>query len=148
MFIVVACFAVAFLSGFLAEQTRRTKGELEDMEEHVKRVEKLASMGEMAAGLAHEIKNPLTPIRLSLERLEMKYASKSKDLDTVFYDRHAGHKIEIDKTLFFNVYISEKNDVVIAGYAGEELMSDSAKIQWTTDKYIKMDVFILKQYLE
>lgn len=42
----------------------------------------------------------------------------------------------------FNVEIKEKNDVVIAGYAGEELMSDSAKIQWTTDKYIKMDVFI------
>ena len=36
----------------------------------------------------------------------------------------------------------EKNDVVIAEYAGEELMPDSAKIQWTTDKYIKMDVFI------
>ncbi len=42
----------------------------------------------------------------------------------------------------FNVEIKEKNDVVIAGYAGEELMSDSAKIQWTTDKYVKMDVFI------
>jgi two-component system, NtrC family, nitrogen regulation sensor histidine kinase NtrY len=46
--------------------------------------EKDSAWRDMARILAHEIKNPLTPIRLSLERLEMKYASKSKDLDTVF----------------------------------------------------------------
>ena len=46
--------------------------------------EKDAAWRDMARILAHEIKNPLTPIRLSLERLEMKYASKSKDLDDVF----------------------------------------------------------------
>jgi len=46
--------------------------------------EKDSAWRDMARILAHEIKNPLTPIRLSLERLEMKYASKSQDLDTVF----------------------------------------------------------------
>ncbi|NHZ84508.1 MAG: HAMP domain-containing protein [Planctomycetia bacterium] len=46
--------------------------------------EKDSAWRDMARVLAHEIKNPLTPIRLSLERLEMKYASKSKDLDKVF----------------------------------------------------------------
>ena len=46
--------------------------------------EKDSAWRDMARILAHEIKNPLTPIRLSLERLEMKYASKSKDLDSVF----------------------------------------------------------------
>jgi two-component system nitrogen regulation sensor histidine kinase NtrY len=38
----------------------------------------------MARVLAHEIKNPLTPIRLSIERLERKYYSSSKDFDQVF----------------------------------------------------------------
>lgn len=46
--------------------------------------EKDSAWRDMARILAHEIKNPLTPIRLSLERLEMKYALKSKDLDAVF----------------------------------------------------------------
>jgi len=46
--------------------------------------EKDSAWRDMARILAHEIKNPLTPIRLSLERLEMKYASKSKNLDDVF----------------------------------------------------------------
>ena len=82
MFTVLACFAVAFLSGFLAEQTRRTRGELKDMEDHVKRVEKLASMGEMAAGLAHEIKNPLASLAGSIQILkeELSYNPESHKL--------------------------------------------------------------------
>jgi nitrogen fixation/metabolism regulation signal transduction histidine kinase len=37
--------------------------------------------GEVARRLAHEIKNPLTPIQLSAERLEMKLAAKLADTD-------------------------------------------------------------------
>ena len=58
--------------------------ELESNRKKIIQAEKDAAWRDMARILAHEIKNPLTPIRLSLERLEMKYASKSKDLDIVF----------------------------------------------------------------
>ena len=58
--------------------------ELESNRKKIIQAEKDAAWRDMARILAHEIKNPLTPIRLSLERLEMKYASKSKDLDAVF----------------------------------------------------------------
>ena len=66
---IIACFAVAVLSGFLAEQTVKTKKELQELEEHVKRVEKMAYMGEMAAGMAHEIKNPLASLAGSIQLL-------------------------------------------------------------------------------
>lgn len=59
---LAACFAVAILSGILTEQTRKSQKELQALEGHVKRVEKMAYMGEMAAGLAHEIKNPLASL--------------------------------------------------------------------------------------
>ena len=67
---IVACFAVAFLSGFLSEQVRKTRKELSTMEDRVKRVEKMAYMGEMAAGMAHEIKNPLASLAGSIQILK------------------------------------------------------------------------------
>jgi len=66
---IVACFGVALLSGFLAEQERRAKKDLWVMEEQVRRVEKLAAIGEMASGLAHEIKNPLAALSGSIQYL-------------------------------------------------------------------------------
>ena len=66
---IAACFCVAFLSGLLAEQERRAKQDLWAMEAQVKRVEKLAAIGEMASGLAHEIKNPLASLSGSIQFL-------------------------------------------------------------------------------
>ncbi len=43
--------------------------------------------GEVARRLAHEIKNPLTPIQLSAERLEMKLAGKLTDADNAMLGR-------------------------------------------------------------
>jgi two-component system sensor histidine kinase PilS (NtrC family) len=66
----MACIAVAVLSGLLTEQNRKTQDELRVMSTHVKRVEKMAYMGEMAAGLAHEIKNPLASLVGSIQLLK------------------------------------------------------------------------------
>ncbi len=65
--IAAACFSVAFLSSMLAEQEKRARNELVSLEDHLKRVEKLAAVGEMASGLAHEIKNPLASLTGSIQ---------------------------------------------------------------------------------
>ncbi len=48
------------------------------------RAQKLATWQEVARRIAHEIKNPLTPIQLSTERLRKKYFDRSDDFDKIF----------------------------------------------------------------
>ena len=69
MITMVSCFAVAILSDMLSEQVRKSRKALKTMEERMRRVEKLASMGEMAAGMAHELKNPLAALAGSIQLL-------------------------------------------------------------------------------
>jgi nitrogen fixation/metabolism regulation signal transduction histidine kinase len=53
---------------------------LDDISEIVS-AQRAQAWGEVARRLAHEIKNPLTPIQLSAERMEMKLASKLQEPD-------------------------------------------------------------------
>ena len=68
--LTAACFSVAFLSGYLSDQERQSKAELVAMEVHLNRVQNLAQIGEMAAGLAHEIKNPLASLSGAIQILK------------------------------------------------------------------------------
>ena len=52
--------------------------------------QKLSAWSEVAQRLAHEIKNPLTPIQLSAERLSFKLAPKLSEADAQFLDRSVG----------------------------------------------------------
>ncbi len=57
----------------------------EDLSELIK-AQKAAAWQEVAKRIAHEIKNPLTPIQLSAQRLRKKFAEKSPDFDSIFYE--------------------------------------------------------------
>jgi two-component system sensor histidine kinase PilS (NtrC family) len=67
---IVACFAVAVLSGILSLQLKGAKQDLKITQEHLKRVEKMAAMDEMISGIAHEIKNPLASLSGSIQLLQ------------------------------------------------------------------------------
>lgn len=56
--------------GALAEDFNRMTGELKAQRERIVKAEKDAAWREMARQIAHDIKNPLTPITLSLDLLE------------------------------------------------------------------------------
>jgi len=60
---------VSLLAGYLAERLRRTGGALQEANARVATAERLAMLGRIAAGLAHEIRNPLGSIRGSIELL-------------------------------------------------------------------------------
>ncbi len=48
------------------------------------KTQKIAAWKEVAQGIAHEIKNPLTPIQLNTQRLKKKYYENKEDFDRVF----------------------------------------------------------------
>lgn len=50
-------------------------------------VERESAWGEVARRLAHEIKNPLTPIQLSAERLKLRFSDKLVDKDKEVIDK-------------------------------------------------------------
>jgi two-component system nitrogen regulation sensor histidine kinase NtrY len=55
----------------------------EDLTELIK-AQKVAAWKEVAQRIAHEIKNPLTPIQLSAQRLRKKFFEKAPDFDNIF----------------------------------------------------------------
>lgn len=54
---------------------------------HLLQAERQAAWGEVARRLAHEIKNPLTPIQLSAERLQYKLSGKLDEMDAKLLQR-------------------------------------------------------------
>ena len=54
---------------------------------HLLQAERQAAWGEVARRLAHEIKNPLTPIQLSAERLQHKLSAKLDEADAQLLQR-------------------------------------------------------------
>lgn len=55
----------------------------DDLTELIK-AQKTAAWREVARGIAHEIKNPLTPIQLNTQRLKKKFKEGSSDFENVF----------------------------------------------------------------
>jgi C4-dicarboxylate-specific signal transduction histidine kinase len=53
----------------VAEQLAEANRNLQQAEEAVRRSDRLAALGQLAAGLAHELRNPLGTIRASAEML-------------------------------------------------------------------------------
>jgi nitrogen fixation/metabolism regulation signal transduction histidine kinase len=70
--------------GALVTSFNKMTHDLKQSREALVRAEKIATWQEVALQMAHEIKNPLTPIQLSTERLRRKYFEHSPEFDTIF----------------------------------------------------------------
>ncbi len=60
----------------LTAEVTRLKGELHQANQQLRRARELAALGEMAAGIAHEVRNPLGSIRLYASAMEEDLADR------------------------------------------------------------------------
>jgi signal transduction histidine kinase len=72
-------FVVALLAGYLAERLRITGGALAQAQQRAVDAERLAVLGRLTTGLAHEIRNPLGSISGSIEMLRESPALSPED---------------------------------------------------------------------
>ena len=86
--------AALWLSGIAAKRLAR---DLELSRIEVARAERIIAWGEMARQVAHEIKNPLTPIRLGVQHLRRARADNRPDFDKVLDDNVGRILAEIDR---------------------------------------------------
>ncbi len=69
---------------------------LDDVTE-LARAQRVLAWGEMARQVAHEIKNPLTPIRLGVQHLQRTYQDSRADFDRILGDNATRILAEIDR---------------------------------------------------
>jgi len=76
---------IALLSMWLLyhDQNRHLAGVV-DMERQLEKAERLSSLGQLAAGVAHEIRNPLNAISMATQRLKMDFVPADQSKATEF----------------------------------------------------------------
>jgi two-component system NtrC family sensor kinase len=72
IFLVLCAFVVGYalmIRSILSKKLKETEGKMKDAEAQLLQMEKMASLGTLAAGVAHEINNPLSFLISNLESL-------------------------------------------------------------------------------
>lgn len=59
--------------------SKRNLEKIERMEKKIRENEKLVSLANLTAGVAHEVRNPLNSVSITLQRLQLEFAPKNRD---------------------------------------------------------------------
>jgi len=111
------------------------------------RAQREAAWAEVARRLAHEVKNPLTPIRLAAERLQMKLMDKLDDNDGNMLDRATGtivSQVEALRSLVdaFGDYASDPK-LERTPLELDELIRDVVALYQHKDQHVKFDLDLI-----
>lgn len=121
---IAAFHTVAFLSRHLFVQLKKTRERLKDSEEAVRRAEKLAAVGQLAAGIAHEIRNPLASMSGSIQVLrdELDLNQENKRLmDIILRESERLNRLITEFLEYARPYKPERAEVDFSGIMSETL---------------------------
>ncbi len=113
---------------------------IKSAQEHMVRTEKLYALGEFSAGIAHEIKNPLTPIMMLMRRVKEENESLTdKDIEIIEEELNRIDKIVTEFLAFARPAKGEMTKVNI-----NEVISEV--ITLTKPKMDRSGIFIIGKY--
>ncbi len=123
--------------GGLVNEYNRMVSELEKSVELLAKSERESAWREMAKQIAHEINNPLTPMRLSVQHLQRAWADKSERFDE-FMNRIS--KTLIDEIDNLSSIASEFSNFAKMPTANNQQINLIAKIENVANLFINTDV--------
>jgi signal transduction histidine kinase len=82
--------------GQLANAFNEMTRQLTEQREQLVQTERVAAWRELARRLAHELKNPLFPLQLTVENLQRAREQTSEQFDEVFYESTATQRAELE----------------------------------------------------
>jgi len=121
---ITAFYIVAFLSSHLLMQLRRARERVREAEEAIKRAEKLSAMGKLAAGIAHEIRNPLASMSGSIQVLrdELELSQENRRLmDIILRESERLNRLITDFLDYARPYNPEKKEIDFSCVVAETL---------------------------
>lgn len=140
---IVACFAVAILSGILSLQLKTAQKDLKITQQHLKRVEKMAAMDEMISGIAHEIKNPLASLSGSIQLLREDTRSGSyedKLMQIILRETDRLKNIVNDIRLFSKPHTGNAVKIKMADMIEETVRFFLNDPEWKPSIHLQMDL--------
>ena len=121
---ITAFYIVAFLSSHLFMQLRSARERVREAEEAIKRAEKLSAMGKLAAGIAHEIRNPLASMSGSIQMLrdELELSQENRRLmDIILRESERLNRLITDFLDYARPYNPEKKEIDFSCVVAETL---------------------------
>ncbi|MCK9273833.1 MAG: ATP-binding protein [Syntrophales bacterium] len=82
--ILIILIGIMSITALYQNQSRHL-ARMDEMEKKLRRAERLSALGQLAAGVAHEIRNPLNAVSIASQRLQREYAPANEEEKKEFY---------------------------------------------------------------
>jgi two-component system sensor histidine kinase PilS (NtrC family) len=114
-----------------------------EMEDHIKLVDRLAAVGRLSAGIAHEMRNPLASVSGSIQVLKEELQLEGQQqrlMDIAINETDRLDSLITDFMLFAQPGLGKKEDVVITKVIGDTLNDITNSHEWNNDIEVRWDI--------